>query len=142
MPLGTEVGLGPNDMLDGDPAPPLRKGAQQPAHFGPCLLWQLLSCCFWSYRLVGVDSWKRFVNLYELSLLSLSQQCPNHCQRAFNCKKLKSSESISRVSCTYFQLASTAVSFVASTLFLCDKKSNWPVKSLHNLSTVVLFWIN
>ena len=29
MPLGTEVGLGPGDiMLDGDPAP-TRKGAQQ-----------------------------------------------------------------------------------------------------------------
>jgi len=29
MPLGTEVGLGPDDIvLDGDPAPPL-KGAQQ-----------------------------------------------------------------------------------------------------------------
>jgi len=32
MPLGTEVGLGPGDIvLDGDPAPP-KKGAQQP-HF-------------------------------------------------------------------------------------------------------------
>ena len=30
MPLGTEVGCGPGDIvLDGDPAPP-RKGAQQP----------------------------------------------------------------------------------------------------------------
>jgi len=30
MPLGTEVGLSPNDIvLDGDPAPP-RKGAPQP----------------------------------------------------------------------------------------------------------------
>jgi len=35
MPLGTEVGLGPGDVvLDGDPAPP-RKGAQQPLLFGP-----------------------------------------------------------------------------------------------------------
>ena len=34
-PLGTEVGLGPGDiMLDGDPAPP-RKGAQQPPTFRP-----------------------------------------------------------------------------------------------------------
>jgi len=34
---GTEVGLGPGDIvLDGDPAPP--KGAQPPI-FGPCLLW-------------------------------------------------------------------------------------------------------
>ena len=32
MPLGTEVGLDPGDIvLDGDPTPP-RKGAQQP-HF-------------------------------------------------------------------------------------------------------------
>ena len=38
MPLGrpTEVGLGPGDIvLDGDPAPPLRKGAQQPPTFRP-----------------------------------------------------------------------------------------------------------
>jgi len=29
IPLGTEVGLGPCDMvLDGDPSPPARKGAQ------------------------------------------------------------------------------------------------------------------
>ena len=34
MPLGTEVGLGPSDIvLDGDPAPPPRKGAQQPPTF-------------------------------------------------------------------------------------------------------------
>jgi len=38
MPLGTEVGLGPGDiLLDGDPAPP---AAQQPPLFGPCLLWR------------------------------------------------------------------------------------------------------
>jgi len=31
MPLGTEVGLGPGDIvLDADPAPPPCKGAQQP----------------------------------------------------------------------------------------------------------------
>jgi len=50
MPFGTEVGLGPGDIvLDGDPAPP-REGAQHPP-FDPCLLWpngrpsqQLLSC--------------------------------------------------------------------------------------------------
>jgi len=37
MLLGTEVNLGPRDIvLDGDPAPP--KGAQPPI-FGPCLLW-------------------------------------------------------------------------------------------------------
>jgi len=53
MPLGTEVGLGPGDIvLDEDPAPP-QKGAQQPPPlFGSYLLWQngrpsqlLLSCC-------------------------------------------------------------------------------------------------
>jgi len=31
MPLGTEVGLGPGDfVLDGDPAPPKKEGAQPP----------------------------------------------------------------------------------------------------------------
>jgi len=35
MPLGTEVALGPGDIvLDGNPAPP-RKGAQQPPTFRP-----------------------------------------------------------------------------------------------------------
>ena len=39
MPLSTEVGLGPGYiMLDGDPAPPPKKGAQPPI-FGRCLLW-------------------------------------------------------------------------------------------------------
>jgi len=34
MPLGTEAGLGPGDIvLDGDPAPPPWKGTQQPPHF-------------------------------------------------------------------------------------------------------------
>jgi len=39
MPVGTEVGLGPgNIVLDGDPTP--HKGAQPPTpSFGPCLLW-------------------------------------------------------------------------------------------------------
>jgi len=38
MPLGTEVGLDPGDvMLDGDPAPLPLKGAQPPV-FGPCML--------------------------------------------------------------------------------------------------------
>ena len=37
MPLGTEVGLGPGDIvLNGEPAPP--KGVQPPI-FGPCPLW-------------------------------------------------------------------------------------------------------
>ena len=30
IPLGTDVGLGPGDVLDADPAP---------STFGPCLLW-------------------------------------------------------------------------------------------------------
>ena len=38
MSLGTDVGLGPGDIvLDGDPAPP-DKWAQPPV-FGPSLLW-------------------------------------------------------------------------------------------------------
>jgi len=37
MPLATEVGLSPSDIvLDGDPAPPPKKGAEPPI-FGPCL---------------------------------------------------------------------------------------------------------
>ena len=37
MPLGTEGGLGPADIvLYGDPAPPKRT---QPPIFDPCLLW-------------------------------------------------------------------------------------------------------
>jgi len=41
MPLGTEVGLGPGHIvLDRDPAPSPKKGAQQPhSTFCPCLLW-------------------------------------------------------------------------------------------------------
>jgi len=38
MPLGREVGFGPEDIvLDGDLAPPSLKGAQPPI-FSPCLL--------------------------------------------------------------------------------------------------------
>jgi len=34
MPLGTEVGLVPGDfVLDGDPAPPPKKGAEPPPNF-------------------------------------------------------------------------------------------------------------
>ena len=34
MPLGTEVGLGPDDIvLDGDPAPPPKKVAEPPPQF-------------------------------------------------------------------------------------------------------------
>jgi len=40
MPLGTEVGLDPGDtVLDGDPAPFPKKGAEPPPIFCPCLLW-------------------------------------------------------------------------------------------------------
>jgi len=40
MALGTELGLGPGQVvLDSDPAPPPRKGVQQPPLFGPGLLW-------------------------------------------------------------------------------------------------------
>ena len=41
MPFGTEVGLSPVDfVLDGDPAPPPKKGGAAPSEiFGPCSLW-------------------------------------------------------------------------------------------------------
>ena len=41
MPLGTEVGLGPEDIvLDGDPAPPPQNGREAPFPiFGPCMMW-------------------------------------------------------------------------------------------------------
>ena len=53
MPLGTEVGFDPGDIVvDGDPAHPTERGVQQPPLFGSCLLWpngrpsqQLLSSC-------------------------------------------------------------------------------------------------
>ena len=59
MPLGTEIGLDPGDIvLDGDPARPT-KGTQQPQLFDPCLLWpndgpsqQLLSSCFITVALI------------------------------------------------------------------------------------------
>ena len=39
MKLGMQVGLGPGHIvLDGDPAPLPKKGAEPPI-FGPCLLW-------------------------------------------------------------------------------------------------------
>jgi len=57
MSLGAEVGVGPGHIvLDGDPAPPPKKGGTGHSSlplFGPCLLWpndrlphQLLSSCF------------------------------------------------------------------------------------------------
>ena len=41
MPLGTEVGLGPDDIvLDGDPtAAPQKGGGASSPIFGPCLFW-------------------------------------------------------------------------------------------------------
>jgi len=41
MPLDMEEGLGPGDfVLDGDPAPPPKKGGGAPSPiFGPCPLW-------------------------------------------------------------------------------------------------------
>jgi len=52
VPLGTEAGIGPGDMvLDGDPAPPMERGRATPHTFRPTLLWygrlsqQLLSSC-------------------------------------------------------------------------------------------------
>jgi len=40
IPLRMEVGLDPGDIvLDGDQAPPPKKGAQPRPLFGPCLLW-------------------------------------------------------------------------------------------------------
>jgi len=54
MPLGTEIDLGPgNIVLDGVPA--AAKGALQPPLFGPCLLWPrrpsqlLLSSCSYCF---------------------------------------------------------------------------------------------
>jgi len=44
MPLGMEVGLDPSDIvLDWDPGPLPKMGAEPPASFVPCLLW-LNSC--------------------------------------------------------------------------------------------------
>jgi len=53
MPLGTEVGLSPSDIvLGGNPALPTVRGTAAPPVFDPCLLWpngrpsqQLLSSC-------------------------------------------------------------------------------------------------
>jgi len=39
MPLGTEVDLGPGDIvLDGDPVRPPKRGIAPPPIFSPCLL--------------------------------------------------------------------------------------------------------
>jgi len=40
MPLGREVGLGPGHIvLDGDSAPPAKRGHSSPPLFEPCVLW-------------------------------------------------------------------------------------------------------
>jgi len=45
MPLGMEIGLGPADIvLDGNPAPSLQKGAQQPPNFRPMYCGQTAGC--------------------------------------------------------------------------------------------------
>jgi len=64
MPLGTEIGLGPGDIvIDGDP----RKGAQQPPTFRPTLarsfISELLFSVFWhntvneGYHIQYYDDW-------------------------------------------------------------------------------------
>ena len=53
MPLGTDVCLGPGDIvLDGNPVPPYKGHSSPPPIFGPCLFWKndrpselLLSTC-------------------------------------------------------------------------------------------------
>jgi len=62
MPLGTEKGLYPGDIvLDGDPATPTERGTAAPPLFGPCLLWpngrpsrQLLSSCLRWFVIVSM----------------------------------------------------------------------------------------
>jgi len=45
MPLGTEVGLGPGDIvLDGEPAPPRRDTAPRPSKFRPMSIGQTAGC--------------------------------------------------------------------------------------------------
>ena len=40
MPLGMEVGLGPDDLVfDGDPATPEKRAHPPHPIFGPCRLW-------------------------------------------------------------------------------------------------------
>jgi len=40
MPLGVEIGVGPDDFVfDGDPAPPHKNGTAPHPIFDPCLLW-------------------------------------------------------------------------------------------------------
>jgi len=60
MPLGTEVGLGPDDIvLDGDLTPPPQKGAEPPSPiFGPCLL------SIWSMSI----GWIKMAHIMEVSL--------------------------------------------------------------------------
>ena len=62
--LGTEVDLGPGRIvLDRDPAPPA-KWAQQPALFGPCLLWPRIPISA-TAELLFYSSWQRLTILYN-----------------------------------------------------------------------------
>jgi len=55
IPLGTEIGLGPGDIvLDGDPAPQ-RKGTRHLPLFGPCLLCQTVTQLSNCSALVGIQ---------------------------------------------------------------------------------------
>ena len=101
IPLGTEAGLGPGDIvLNGDPAPPPRTGAQQPPLFGACtsIMWpngrqshQLLSSCcltvllFWVTAGWGGSSnenfgnnWSRFLRGWMPSVTPSLAQCSEH----------------------------------------------------------------
>jgi len=85
MKLGREIDLGPGHIvLDGNPAPPPRKGHSSPRLFGQCLLWSngrqshlLLSSCLvlkysshFSYSAVGECS--VFQSLFVSIQLSFS----------------------------------------------------------------------
>jgi len=59
MPLGTQEGLGPDDIvLDGPGSPPQKGGGAPSPIFGPCLLWPN----GWMYQdgtWHGVGPWSR-----------------------------------------------------------------------------------
>jgi len=82
MPLGTEVGLGPGDIvLDGDRASPTKRGtAAPPPLFSPCLLWPngrpsqlVLSTCYIYLKLGNSYRTNRTVIIQYLVL-----QCSLH----------------------------------------------------------------
>jgi len=81
MPLGTEVGLGPGDIvLHGDPAPSPRKGAHQPPTFRPTLLWhgrpsqQLLSSCENKYAFCDLYIFSCYTYLKYLVAVPLASE--------------------------------------------------------------------